>query len=123
MTRLRQIVLSLLSWGLLASSAWSAPPASPCPQLVGGISIPYSGSAISFVTYDQPDMMLTIIWYSTWVTTYSNVPYSVMQQFQTRPDPVATYNAYVNNIYEALLLQEQSNCPVLQESGGYIWVD
>ena len=64
------------------------------------------------------------------VSDYYPVPdSSVMQTFSQTPQAnwVQTFNYLIAPRYEAILLQDVNNCPILQDSsagpGGFIWVD
>jgi hypothetical protein len=96
-------------------------PAYPCPEFQAGWAIGGSGP-ITSVMYDETSLLMTIIWHYNFVTVYYPVPRSVMQTFSQSSNFVQTYNSYMGS-YEALLIKEVDNCPVLQENGGYIWVD
>lgn len=72
--------------------------------------------------YDQNTSLLYVIFNNNFPSAYWPVPISVMQTFsQSRNNPMQIYQTYVVPRYEALLLQEVYNCPILQESGAYIW--
>lgn len=94
----------------------------PCPSFQAGWTVSGPGP-ITSVAYDQQSQILSVIWYSTQPSQYYPVPISVMQAFNGSENLLATFNAYVAPRYQAILLQEKSNCPVLQEGGGYIWVN
>ncbi len=94
----------------------------PCPSFTAGWSV--SGSPpITSVAYDQQTQILSVVWYSTQASQYYPVPISVMQAFRGSTNLLATFNAYVTPSYHPIWLQEGSNCPVLQEGGGYIWTE
>jgi hypothetical protein len=94
----------------------------PCPSFTAGWAV--SGPVpITSVAYDQQTQILSVVWYATQPTQYYPVPLSVMQAFNGSHNLLATFNAYVSGRYHPIWLQEKSNCPVLQDGGGYIWVD
>lgn len=94
----------------------------PCPSFTAGWTVSGPGP-ITSVAYDQQSQILSVIWHSTQPSQYYPVPISVMQAFNGSQNLLATFNAYVAPRYHAIWLQEKSNCPVLQELGGYVWVN
>ena len=71
--------------------------------------------------YDQNTQLLYVIFGNTVASAYSNVPISIMQTFSTSTNVMNTYNTYVVPRYHSLLLAEKNNCPLLFETGAYIW--
>lgn len=94
----------------------------PCPSFTAGWTVTSPGP-ITSVAYDQQTQILSVIWYSVQPSQYYPVPLSVMQTFSASKNLLATFNSYVASRYHAIWLQEKSNCPVLQDGGGYIWVN
>jgi hypothetical protein len=94
----------------------------PCPSFTAGWTVSGPGP-ITSVGYDQQTQILSVVWYSTQPTQYYPVPISVIQAFNGSHNLLATFNAYVAPTYHPIWLQEKSNCPVLQDGGGYIWTE
>jgi KTSC domain len=95
----------------------------PCPYVTAGWSKQYSGFAISSVSYDESQLLLYVIFGNTTASAFSNVPLGVMQGFSNTRDPVAYYSSAVLHNFHALLLAQTNNCPLLFETGAYIWSD
>lgn len=92
-----------------------------CPSFTAGWSQSYSGFRITSASYDTTTLLLYVIFSSTIPTAYSNVPLSVMQGFSRTKNPDTYWSSSVNPYYHSLLLQETSNCPLLLETGAYLW--
>ena len=103
------------------------PPFVPCPYFQAGWTItfpPTQAQPISAVMYDQSTQLLYVIFNNNFPSAYFPVPLSVMQTFsQSRNNPMQIYQTYVVPRYEALLLEEVYNCPILNENGAYIWTN
>lgn len=95
----------------------------PCPSFTAGWAFTYVGQPITSVAYDQTTSLLYVVWGNTNATAFYPVPLSVIQTFSRSTNALATYNSYVANSYHALLLAQKNNCPILQETGAYIWTD
>ncbi len=89
-------------------------------------------NALMLVTEGTPKALrsdnpaCTVLTLKNVVTDYYPVPdVSTIQTFSQTPQAnwVQTFNYLVAPRYEAVWLQEVNNCPVLQESGGFVWVD
>ena len=116
-----RVLLAALIWLGLSCAARAGNPG-PCPSFTAGWALSGPGP-ITGVLLDTTTSLMYMIWNNTFVTAYYPVPLSVMQVFSQSQNWVQTYQTYVLPRYEALLLQQTNNCPVLQESGGYIWVN
>ena len=110
------LLLSMLSTVALTQTL-------PCPGATAGWSYTYQGSPITSVAYDQPSALLYVVWNATNATGFYPVPFSAIQAFGRSKNPVSTYNSSVKSQYNALLFTQKTNCPILQETGGYIWTD
>ena len=95
----------------------------PCPYFQAGWALTFTGSPITSVMYDQVSQQLYVIFNNNFPSAYWPVPISVMQQFSaSRNNPMQVYTTYVVPRYEALLLEEIYNCPILLEpSGAYFF--
>lgn len=95
----------------------------PCPSFHAGWALSGPGP-ITGILWDQYTQQMYFIWNNSFVSDYWPVANSsVMQTFSQSKNWVQTFNTLIAPRYEAILLQEANNCPVLQESGGFIWVD
>jgi hypothetical protein len=103
--------------------ALAAAPFQPCPWVQSGWALPYQGYPITFVSYDQLTGLLYVIFNNTIPSAYSGVPISVAQAFAQTRNPMPIYQSYVVPSYHALLLAEQTNCPMLNENGAYLWTN
>ncbi len=103
------------------------PPFVPCPYFSAGWAITYpvtQAQPISAVMYDQNTRLFYVIFKNNFPSAYYPVPISIIQTFsQSRNDPMQLYKTYVVPRYEALLLQEVYNCPILNENGAYIYTN
>lgn len=101
------------------------PPFTPCPYFQAGWAITFTGNPITAVMYDQSTSLLYVIFNNNFPSAYWPVPVSIVQTFsQSRNNPMQIYQTYVVPRYEALLLEEIYNCPILREpSGAYIWTN
>ena len=104
----------------LLAAAPAAAQSFPCPAFQAGWTVSSPGP-ITSVGYDQNSKILSVIWNAKTPTQFWPVPISVMIAFNQSRNLLQTYNSYVAGVYNALLLQENVNCPVVQEGGGYIW--
>lgn len=95
----------------------------PCPSVTVGWSKQYSGSPITSVQYSQDQFLLYVIFNNATASAFSNVPLSIMQGFSSTKDPVSFYNSFVLPSYHAILLAQSNNCPLLFETGAFIWSD
>lgn len=93
----------------------------PCPQFTIGWSKQYAGSPITSVMYDSQSQLLYVIWNNTIPSAFSNVPTTVMTGLSSARDPVVYYNSAIYPVYHSLLLAQTNNCPMLFETGAYIW--
>lgn len=107
---------------LLPAVARAATPAYPCPTFITGWALSGSGP-ITDILWSGTQQQLYFIWNHTLASDYYPVPsYSVIQAFSQTPHSnwVQTFNYLVAPSYRAILLQEKTNCPVLQESGSSV---
>jgi hypothetical protein len=123
MTRALTLVLALAWSGAAFAQRSNLQNGFPCPTFVAGWSNSYYNNPISSVQYDPVSQLLYIIWGNTQATAYYPVPISIIQTFGPGRNPVQIYSSYVLGRYNPLLLEEKFNCPILQESGGYIWTE
>ena len=119
MTRLRFLLFTAL---MVVAASPAKAQYFPCPAFTVGWAISSLGP-ITSVAYDQQSQILSVVRYSTQASQYYPVPISVMIAFNQSHNLLATFNAYVAPSYHPIWLQEKSNCPVLQEGGGYIWTE
>lgn len=115
----------VLLFCLVASAARAASPAYPCPTFVPGWALSSTGP-ITTISWDSVSQQMYFVWNYNLVSDYYPVPNSsVMQTFSSTPPSkwVQTFNYIIAPAYHAVLLKEKDNCPVLQESGGFIWVN
>jgi hypothetical protein len=91
----------------------------PCPHVGSGWAISYA-APITSITYDQYASFMYVIWASTFPTAYVGMPVAIMSSISRIADPVLAYNQYIKDRYPSLFLQEENDCPVLNENGEYI---
>lgn len=112
---------------VLASGAARAAPAYPCPYMSLGWAMSYSGGAITSVSWSGDYLALFVVFDFTTVSAFTGVPYSVAQAFASARTPAQVaqvYDLQVVSRYHAMLLAEQTNCPILNEAGSpQIWTD
>ena len=118
--QMKPLAASLLAIGLYAAPASAQ--VAPCPSFTAGWAVSGPGP-ITSVAYDQQSQILSVIWNNVQPTQYYPVPISVMYAFTNSRDLLATFNTLVAPRYWAILLQDKTNCPVVQENGSYIWVN
>jgi len=116
---LRRAILLLVL--VLSGGTSQAAPFFPCPAFTAGWAKSYYNQPISSVMYDMNTQLLYVIFGNTFASAYSNVPTSIMQTFSQSTNVMQTYTTYVIPRYHALLLAETNNCPLLYETGAYIW--
>lgn len=86
----------------------------PCPSFTAGWSL--SGPPpITGILLDTTTSQLEMIWNASFISVYWPVPLSVMQTFSQSKNWQQTFQYLVAPSYEAILLQETNNCPILQE--------
>lgn len=122
---MRFTILFALVWSLLPTPVRAGNPG-PCPSFTAGWAI--SGPPpITAILYDQSTSQMEFVQNNTMVSVYYPVPISLMQTFTQSRNWVRTFNSYVAGRYEAILIQERNNCPVLQENNngpqGFVWVN
>ena len=114
--------IAALLVALVSLAPARAAPFFMCPSFTSGWTVSGTGP-ITAVMYDGDSQLLYVIFNSTFASAYSNAPISVIQTFSRSTNLVNTYNTLVVPNYSALLLEEQYNCAVLNETGAYIWTD
>lgn len=101
-----------------------------CPFVTIGWAKQWSGKQISSASYDSALQLLYVVFptatvdgkpVSNYVSAFSGVPTSVMTGFSSTPDPMSYYLSAVQPRYHSLLLAQSNNCPVLYETGAYLW--
>lgn len=109
-----------------AATAARAGAPGPCPSFHAGWSLSGPGP-ITGILWDQFTQQMYFIWNTglppntTTVTDYYPVAdSSVMQSFSQSKNWVQTFGYLIASRYEAVLLQEVNNCPVLQDSFSFI---
>lgn len=109
-----------------AATAARAGAPGPCPSFHAGWSLSGPGP-ITGILWDQFTQQMYFIWNTglppntTTVTDYYPVAdSSVMQSFSQSKNWVQTFGYLIAPRYEAMLLQEVNNCPVLQDSFSFI---
>jgi KTSC domain len=117
MARYWKIALALF---LLNAPARAAAPFQPCPTFQAGWTMTYA-PPITAVQYDELSGLLYVIFNYATASAYSGVPISVIQAFSPGANPTQVYNNLVVPSYHALLLQQQTNCPLLNDNGNYLW--
>lgn len=108
---------------LLASLSAAVAQAFPCPQISFGWAQTWYGQPIASASYDSVSQLLYVIFTTQQVSAFSNVPFSAWQTFSQAGSPIGFYNCCIQPSYHALLLQNKNNCPLLYETGAYIWTD
>jgi hypothetical protein len=117
------MIRALLAFLLLAAPA-RAQPAYPCPQISFGWSQQWWNQPISSASYDSVSQLLYVVFSPpSNVSAFSNVPLNVFSTFAQAGNPLSFYSCCVLPRYHALLLSTQNNCPILFETGAYIWTD
>ena len=114
----RWLVVLLL---FLGDPARAAPPATPCPSSTIAWAQQWSTGTIQSASYDQTAQVLYVIPFSQQAQAFSNVPFSVQQGFSRTNNPSAFYQSSVVPMYPEMLLMETNNCPVLLETGAYLY--
>jgi hypothetical protein len=114
-------VIAILLLLLIAQPAFAQ--FQPCPSVTAGWSKQYSGFQITSVQYSQDQFLLYVIFRNTVASAFSNVPLSVMNGFSSTKNPDTYYSSFVLPSYHALLLAQTNNCPLLFETGAFIWSD
>lgn len=94
----------------------------PCPYFSAGWSKQFSNSPITSVLYDQQTLLMYVLFGQN-ASVFANVPLGVMQGFMNTSNALAYYDSFVVPSYHALLLSQTNNCPLLYETGAYIWTD
>lgn len=110
---------------LLTTAAHAGNPG-PCPSFHAGWALSGPGP-ITNILWDQFTQQMYFIWQggqplnTTTVSDYYPVPNSsVMQTFSQSKNWVQTFDYLIKPTYRAILLQEQNNCPVLQDSYSFV---
>jgi hypothetical protein len=110
---------------LVATVARAA--AGPCPYMTLGWGQSYSGGAITSVSWSSDYLALFVVFNFTQVSAFTGVSYSVPQAFMGAKTPAQVAQVYTLQVlprYHAMLLAEQTNCPILNEVGRpQIWTD
>jgi hypothetical protein len=99
--------------------------ATVCPYFTAGWSQQWSNQPILFASWDSTTQLLYIVFATGQVSAFSNVPLGVIQSFSNLAtgNPMPYYQSIVQPNYHALLLSAPQNCPIKNESGGYLWTD
>lgn len=113
---LRTLTIALfVVFGALRAEA-----ANVCPYISFGWGQQWPTGDIQSASYDQVAQILYIIFRNQKPQAFWNVPVGAIQSFSNTRDPAATYRTSVLPSYPMILLDEKTNCPILQEAGGYI---
>lgn len=97
--------------------------AQTCPAPVSGWTLSWQNQPISSATYDSSTSLLYLFFGVSTPVAFSNVPYAAMQGLSSTRSPVDFYTYNLLPVYHALLLNQQSRCPLLNENGAYLWTD
>lgn len=121
---MRRFFLALI-FCLATDVARAASPVYPCPYFTLGWAQSYTGGAITSVSWSSTPQALFVVFNFTQVSAFADVPYSVAQAFASAGNnPAQVYSLQVLPRYHAMLLAEQTNCPLLNEAGNpQIWTD
>ena len=105
---------------LLTGGVASAQPYLPCPYVTAGFSKSWTGFAITSMIYDGSTQLLYTIFNSVTPTAMSGVSYTTATNYSRATNPVTFYNTLVTQQH-SILLAEGDSCPMLFETGAYIW--
>lgn len=109
---------------LLAGVPAKAQSTYPCPQISFGWATSFTGQAISSIAYDSFSQLLYVVFTPPHgVSAFANVPLNIFNTFSQAGNPGAFYTCCVQPNYHALLLNNANNCPLLFETGSYIFTD
>ena len=109
---------------LLATPVMALPTGRPCPYLSFGWGQQWQATAaqpISSASYDGTAKVLYVVFDYNLVTAYAGVPFGVIQSFTYTLNPLQFYQTGIAKSYRQILLTPTDNCPLLQESGSYIY--
>jgi hypothetical protein len=112
------LVIALFLW---SAHARAAPPAQPCPSFTMAWAQQWGTGTIQSASYDQDAQVLYVIPFSQVAHAYAHVPIGVQQGFSRTNNPEAYYQQSVAPVYPEMLLAESTNCPILLETGGYLY--
>lgn len=108
----------LFIFASMISATFAAPPATPCPYTTIGWAMQYPPSAtITSVSYATDQQILYVVFNSTTVSAFSNVPIGIMQAFSATTNPLTIYNGSVVHAFHPIMLSTPSNCPLLNDDG------
>ena len=108
---------------LLTLLAAPAQAAYPCPYLTFGWTTQWPTGTLQSAAYDQEAQVLYVVSFTQVVAAHSNVPLGVFQSFTRASNPYQFYVGSIASTYHQMMIFEKDNCPVLLESGQYLWIE
>ena len=113
-----RVILAAL-FVILAAPAQAA---SPCPYLTFGWTTQWQTGTLQSAAYDQEAQVLYVVSFTQIVAAHSGVPLGVFQSFTRASNPYQFYTGSIASTYPQMMIFEKDNCPVLLESGQYLWI-
>lgn len=108
---------------LLGAVPVSAQAAYPCPYISFGWTTQWQTGTLQSAAYDTNGQVLYVVSFSQIVAAHSNVPLGVFQSFTRAKDPLQFYTTAIVPSYRKMAIFEKDNCPILLESGQYLWLN